>query len=352
MRRTRAPEATALHRRFARSLSGFVWAEQTLAGRPVDGWMVVTDDRGGLRCPSLGRFVELGPDYADQEVWIGTSGENAVIRCPDGLTVEVPPEDLAGLVFETLPTIEEHGYAIAPSRRVADGAVEVSNRDPWLRVRLTGTNQRTDGTSFFDVDESAYPPSVSLPSLEPALRIVKRYWPEAHDDLAAFTRVVVPLEVEGPGIPPTTRDKHFAFTVSSRQGAIFVCDAPVEPTIEMVIHENAHIKLRQVQALDPLLEDPLDETVRLPVPWRPDPRPLAGILEGVFVFSHIAEFELRRWRSAPDDVDPARLSTRMEHLRHAAEAVRDRARLTPHGRDFIRRMNGWIGNMQERLVNR
>ena len=49
---------------------------------------------------------------------------------------------------------------------------------------------------------------------------------------------------------------HRAFTVSSRQGAIYIGQAPVDTTIEMLIHENAHVKLRQIQALDPLYRTP------------------------------------------------------------------------------------------------
>ena len=40
--------------------------------------------------------------------------------------------------------------------------------------------------------------------------------------------------------------------------------------VEMLLHENAHVKLRQIQVLDSLLEDQWDGNMRFAVPWRPD----------------------------------------------------------------------------------
>ena len=138
--------------------------------------------------------------------------------------------------------------------------VEVSNRDPWLRVKLTGTNERTTGTEFSGIDEKLYPELSSVQNIESALALLERVWPAAYEDFAVFTRVIVPISrVPGDitcnaGSEASASSRRFhAYTVSSRQGAIYIGPAPVEPTLEMLIHEYAHVKLRQIQALDPLL---------------------------------------------------------------------------------------------------
>jgi len=115
-----------------------------------------------LRCPAAGLHVELGKSYADRWVETVPESDQVVVRCRDGLTIRIPYEDLTGAVEEPLPNIAEHGYCLIVSPRVADGRVEVSRRDPWLRAVLTGTNQRADGVEFFGVDDESYPETRTL----------------------------------------------------------------------------------------------------------------------------------------------------------------------------------------------
>jgi uncharacterized protein len=115
----------------------------------------------------------------------------------------------------------------------------------------------------------------------------------------------------------------------------------------MFRHENAHIKLRQIQVLDPLLQDPWDESVRFNVPWRPDPRPMPGILEGLFVFSHVAEYELREWQRGINNSD--KLPSRLSHLKQALQLVEKNAKLTTAGTWFVAQMQEWIASIGKRF---
>jgi HEXXH motif-containing protein len=354
MRRTSLPECAVAQQDLLRRLSGFVWAAPSLRGRAARGWRLVTDDRGGLRCPASGRHVELGETHADEMIEAFPEAEEIVLRCDDGLTVRVPYGDLDGEIEEPLPNLAEHGYRLTVSPRVAQGRIEIGRRDPWLRVTLTGTNQRTDGVAFFGVDDEPYPERPDLGALTGALDLIAALWPEQYCDLAEFTRVIVPIAPAESAMPPAPvaagpGQVHCAFTVSSRQGALYLGAAPVDATVEMLLHENAHIKLRQAQAIDPLLRDPLDESVRLPVPWRPDPRPIPGILEGLFVFAHVQEFETRRWRVAPGSVPRDRLAGRLADLRYAADCLAQRAVVTPAGAAFLARMQEWLAGLQAQL---
>lgn len=347
MRRASVAGLEPVRRDLLARLSSFVWSLRGLSGRRV--W---TDSSGGLRCPAAGRHVELGDAYADQPVEATPEEGEVVLRCRDGLTVRVPYEDLDGAIEEPPPTVAEHGYSLTLSPRLAQGRIEVSRRDPWLRAALSGTNQRTDGVDFFAVDDAAYPRDARLEVVAAALDEIAEMWPEAHADIAEFTRVIVPV-APPPGVLPRARGAdgpvNLAFTVSSRQGALYLGEADVDATIEMLLHENAHIKLRQAQAIDPLLCDPLDESVRLPVPWRPDPRPIPGILEGLFVFAHVAEFELRRRERAPHRVPRDRLAARLGDLRYAADCLTRNAAVTAEGTSFLTQMQGWLDALETRL---
>jgi hypothetical protein len=348
MRRTSLPELAAIRRDFLARLTDFVWSEP-ICSPAVKSWRVMTDDCGGLRCSTAGRFVELGMRYANQAVEATPATEEVIVRCQDGLTIKIPYEDLEGSIVDPPPSIDEHGYYLTVSPRVLEGQIEVSQRDPWLRVVLSGTNQRTDGAKFFEVDGECYPGNYRLDVFTDAFDMIKTVWPEAYDDFANFTRVIVPFMPHPDRLGGTNKTAYFAFTVSSRQGAIYIADAPVNSTVEMLIHENAHVKLRQIQVIDPLLQDPLDESVCLTVPWRPDPRPIPGILEGLFVFSHVAEFEFRLWQRVPEKIRFDRLTARMNDLHYAADCLAQKAPFTRQGERFITAMREWVSNLDARL---
>jgi HEXXH motif-containing protein len=79
---------------------------------------------------------------------------------------------------------------------------------------------------------------------------------------------------------------------------------PADPVMlaMTMVHEFQHIKLGGLLHLTPLLQDNQDRATWY-APWRPDPRPMAGLLQGVYAFFGIAEF-WRRQRVA--ETDPAR----------------------------------------------
>jgi len=66
MRRCSRPDDGEQERAFARHLVDFVWAEQVSRSSLDRSWTVICDDRGGLRCAHLRRFVELGQERAGQ----------------------------------------------------------------------------------------------------------------------------------------------------------------------------------------------------------------------------------------------------------------------------------------------
>ncbi len=316
-------------------LPEFVWLEQVKLGSLQREWLLSTDEFGGLRCPGSGIYIELGKEYALQPVRLSPAMQSVVLVCNDGLRVQIPIEEFQNRPApEEFPTIDEHGYEITRSCSVGEG-IEVTTRDPWLRVRITGTNQRTSGTVFFGSDESVYPQSFSVERLSSALTTLAEYWQFGYGDIGIFTRAIVPVKIQ------PQNGNNFAFTVSSRQGAVYIGDADVFATVEMLLHENAHVKLRQVQILDTLLKDPLDESVKVQVPWRPDPRPIPGVFEGVFVFSHIAEFHRLRWTKDADHYSRDRVRVLARDLGDAIKAIEISGSLTETGWSFLSATKEW-----------
>lgn len=109
---------------------------------------------------------------------------------------------------------------------------------------------------------------------------------------------LVPLPQE-PGTETRSASNGEAF------GSVLTSEPPDAVTLAVtLVHEFQHIKLGALMHLLTLSQD--DETSLFYAPWRDDPRPLGGLLQGVYAFFGIAEF-WRRQRLAVGarDVGPA-----------------------------------------------
>jgi hypothetical protein len=105
---------------------------------------------------------------------------------------------------------------------------------------------------------------------------------------------------------------------------------------ETLVHEFQHIKLCGLMDMLPLIE-PSDE--RGYAPWRDDPRPMGGILQGVYAFTGIVRFwdAQRHLETEPDGI--LRASVLYERWRLAIELVAgpllDKGFLTADGARFV-----------------
>lgn len=246
-------------------------------------WKIALDMEGGLRASIFDRHLEFGQARANAIIDLQCRGDAIAIRFDDGLNIELPIEDYAGESAMPLPTVETDGFSVGHYILISESGTQLQRRDEWLRPHWTGTNERNTGTHFFGACATQYPEDFPIEPYREAMQKIEQASPEIAKDVNAFTPVLVP-RTTGP-------HKKIGFTVLSRQGAMFL--DPDEPDLmaENIIHENAHVKLRYMQLIDPILEDfyTQDDAERFSVPWRPDPRPLAGILEGAYVFSNVLD---------------------------------------------------------------
>jgi HEXXH motif-containing protein len=321
--------------RYADELQSLVWAASCCEFSERFRWNVVADYRGGVRAPPLGCHLELGDEWSGRTLTLESDGE--CVHVLDGVTrlgTLTVGESSTGVTLVT------HGgqVRVRCAPRLFADACEVSSRDPWLRVRFTGTNQRRTGTDFHAVDDCAYHSERRHEQLESAANLITEVWPEVAEDISIFTAVIVPFWRDPPD--------HSSFSVGSRQGAIYVSEGDLQLVAEMLIHENAHVKMRQMQALDGLLIDPRDDTTRIQVPWRPDPRPLPGVFEGMFVFVHISEFCIRLAKIRPEARQRARELA--DSLRMVFAEFSGRAKLTREGQNFLGEMSNWIEDIDSR----
>ncbi|CCN37280.1 hypothetical protein VIBNISO65_1690044 [Vibrio nigripulchritudo SO65] len=164
-------------------------------------------------------------------------------------------------------------------RRLEGSSIIVSNTNPLLRMKLDERQvPQRSGTTYYDqIDESSinFPPDFSHDTYESPYLLIKKYCPDIANDIDEYVSVIVPRG------EPTGWTIH-GYTISSYQGACWMTDHGLLKSVETMVHEMSHIKLRYLEELIPIFK-PDDKNLRFPVPWRSDERPLVGIFEGVYV---------------------------------------------------------------------
>jgi HEXXH motif-containing protein len=114
-----------------------------------------------------------------------------------------------------------------------------------------------------------------------------------------------------------------------------------------LIHEFAHIQLGGLLHLLPVTTGGAEDEV-LYAPWRDDPRPLPGLVQGIYAFVNISAFWRRRARQAPDPVaDFEHLFSALQ-VEQALATVAGSGDLTPFGDQLVtglaERVAGWRGD--------
>ncbi|MFI7382502.1 HEXXH motif domain-containing protein [Streptomyces sp. NPDC049813] len=111
-----------------------------------------------------------------------------------------------------------------------------------------------------------------------------------------------------------------------------------EQLAEVLAHEIQHTKLSMLMHLYQLYE-PDDDTLFY-TPWRDEPRPLRGLLQGVYAFTAVTRF----WRGRAGLAAPGRAAARFEYALWRRQLLRVLARLETHagltelGRRVVRRL--------------
>ncbi|MFI7606024.1 FxsB family cyclophane-forming radical SAM/SPASM peptide maturase [Micromonospora sp. NPDC049366] len=162
-------------------------------------------------------------------------------------------------------------------------------------------------------------------SLAAAWARIQRLAPGQVPGLRVGLRAVAPLR-----LPPAGGLR----SAASRDafGALGTVPADPDPLAELLVHEFQHVKLGGLLDVS-VLYDPAYRR-RLVVPWREEPRPLEGALQGTY--AHLAVADL--WRARPG-TEAARHYRRYRGwtLRTLDELAATGA-LTGHGDRFVRRM--------------
>lgn len=170
-----------------------------------------------------------------------------------------------------------------------------------------------------------------------AWRLLATHAPDRADEIAAGLRVLVPLTGDGRSARSATIRHVFG---------VFGLTLPPNAANFAVtlVHEYQHAKLSAL--LDVVRLTAPDDGRRFFAPWRSDPRPLAGLLQGVYAFGGVAD-TWRALRAEPtlrDTADAEFADARLQVDRSLA-TLQDSGALTPEGERFGTYLRGYVDSL-------
>jgi HEXXH motif-containing protein len=173
--------------------------------------------------------------------------------------------------------------------------------------------------------------------LAEAWAIVVSDWPAMADAMSTGLSVVVPLPVgDGKEVRSASTGDGF--------GAALLSPHPDPVTLAAsLVHEFQHIQLGGLLHLFTLVAEPGPDDVLVYAPWRDDPRPMSGLLQGIYAFFGISAFWQRHRRSTPP-VGRALADFEFAYARRqtaaALSTLRGSRLVTTRGRQFIQELTG------------
>jgi HEXXH motif-containing protein len=310
------------------------WALHTLRG--VD---VVPDSRpGGLALIAAAAAIKAEM-AAEIEVPV-TSGK---VMLPslgaadaDGSTAVVrtsPPEVLSG----------RRRVAVAPG---ADGWRELR------RIRAGSLDVLVDDLDPFRMPATDGEPTGRLPESRVAklAAMLNDAWevldPGSAAEIAALVRVIVPYQAPPSGFVSTSSPEAFGSVAMSQPSDRYMC-------AETLVHEAQHLKLSAL--LDLLILLVPDNGRRYYAPWRDDPRPASGLLQGAYAFLGVSGFWRQQRHVATDPAIRHRAEAEFarwrEGARLAADTLLSSGQLTSAGHEFVGEMSGILNAWQHEQVS-
>ncbi|WP_254897154.1 HEXXH motif domain-containing protein [Amycolatopsis sp. Hca4] len=160
-----------------------------------------------------------------------------------------------------------------------------------------------------------------------AWRLLTTHLPEVAEAMTEGLQSLVPAPAVAFRLPSASTGEAFG-------SAIMASGTQPEPLAAALVHEFHHIKLGGIQHLASLHVD--DPRERFYAPWRDDPRPIGGVLHGIYAFFGVSAF----WRAlATAEPDNALAAFEFALWRSAAWRtllqVQNDESLTPIGRRFL-----------------
>ncbi|ROO60271.1 HEXXH motif-containing protein [Micromonospora sp. Llam0] len=348
--------------------------EDVVAQPQVGIWVAHTLRRLTATGPGDSRVIGVGEDQAgDVPLWVDvgylhTLAATTAVRAglsfdltvparhgqvvlPTVAAVELAPQvDLVRVVAAAgTATVTAHGTApIGPGDRRWHPPVRLVTTAGGIDLRV----ELLDRDSYRDLRGPTPPAPLSSDRVrrwraltQQAWELLVRQQPQRARTIAAILRTIAPL-------PARERFRQLSASGAEAYGTVLLSDPDDATQLAMtLVHEIQHHKLGALTHLLTLVNDDPDR--RFYAPWRDDPRPVAGLLQGVYAFAGITDFWRVHRRHAPaGQVGLADFEFALwrRQTRHAVRSLLGSDLLTGHGTRFVEILHDTVATFQAEPV--
>ncbi|MFI0483127.1 FxsB family cyclophane-forming radical SAM/SPASM peptide maturase [Actinomadura sp. 9N215] len=263
-------------------------------------------------------------------------------RAVENVTLTVPVRDGA-VYFPGIGRYEVPGRAHA-TVRVDAGSLDVEGARSVEPVRHLSAGSFTVALDDLDPrrDCHDHPAAPRLDAagfarwqafFQEACTLLEKEYAEYAPAIAEALTTIVPLDppASGASVSSAARDAYGSVGIALPESPAMLC--------LLILHEFQHVKLGAVLDFADLYDKSDDRLYH--APWRRDPRPLEGLLQGTYAHVAVADFWLRRTRSG----DAAVAAEAARHFADwypktltAARTLQDSGALTGLGEQFVATM--------------
>jgi uncharacterized protein len=255
-------------------------------------------------------------------------------------TVRVNGSDVAVISAGRHVKIPTDPHQDAPGwrgvRRFQAGDLEIliDDLDPFRMPAMTNLSPRLSTPEISKWETT----------LKQAWQLLEQHHPALAAEVAETIMVMVPLLAQGEVYASSSSPEAF--------GAIAMSAPPDEYECAVtLVHETQHLKLSALTDIVALTLP--DDGRRFYAPWRPDPRPVSGLIQGTYAHLGVSRF-WRRQRQVADGALGFRAHTEFAHWRTAAaqvgETLMSSGQLTSAGLEFVNRMLRTLSSWQDESV--
>lgn len=276
----------------------------------------VTVHDGGLSLPSLGT-ADVPPGRAVVQV----DGSCARVAAADARVVRLPADphsDAPGWQGLRRLTADAGG-------RVLD--LLIDDLDPYRMPAMGNVAGRLDAGEAARWHDA----------LVPAWATLVRHHGAVAEEVAAGLRVLTPLAPPGHG--------QVSATAPDAIGCAAMSTPPSAASMAVTLaHEIQHGKLTVLLDVVDLVGP--DDGRRYYAPWRDDPRPAGGLLQGAYAYLGVTGFYRRQRAHEPGTAAHAEFARWREAVRLVVRTLQASGRLTPEGTAFVagmwRTLRPWL----------
>lgn len=203
---------------------------------------------------------------------------------PDGVRQQAPPPSLLSPRHDAVVERVEGPVSFDDLPDAESGRFTPIDEGVWLATadnnpeRMRDAHPDKQGNA---IDLGGRSVGEWIDSLREALGLVGEQLPDLRREMALALTMVVPV-----GFEP---EKHLSASYRQAIGTVYLTLHP-NPVVmaEALVHEHSHAKVNALMEVDPILNNHWEHS--FPSPYRPDPRPMMGVLLGAHAFVAVERF--------------------------------------------------------------